>query len=371
MHSVTGYDSTNESTGFTWQQFAENWDFMLQQLDNGMFLLFPIALLGLALMYRWNWKFALLMTLWFVPGTLLYTAYYWNGAGRSLAFLRFFLTLFPPLVLGAAWLFDQFITGTTVNLHGRTERSAGRHTSGGAIVAPIACGLLVALITGVSLNSNLGGLERDFVIDTNLADAGQRVLSRVPAGSTIFGDQRMLLNYIQFVGDYKLFAPESFSQRFGGRMMREGDPNQPTPLQYARREYMKGIYQKMDENALIAEQSRIMREALQSNRRVFFIMPSTMMAGPFLGRLPKEFSTVTVEKWREPAEMGPKARRAFDALGPFALMLGRGSEAIKWQIIEIRKSNIVAAPATKPTTRSSLSTTAPSTRRSFFGRTRT
>jgi 4-amino-4-deoxy-L-arabinose transferase-like glycosyltransferase len=371
MHSITGYDSTNESTGFTWQQFAENWDFMLQQLDNGMFLLFPIALLGLALMYRWNWKFALLMTLWFVPGTLLYTSYYWNGSFKSIAFLRFFLTLFPPLIVAACWLFDQYITGPVIGSQGSPEQSAVRHLFHAPLTGIIATGLLVALVTGISLNANLGGLERDSVLDTNLADAGQRILARVPAGSTIFGDQRMLLNYIQFAEDYKLFAPEAFSQRFGGRMMREGDPNQPTPLQNARRAYMRTVYEKMDEASLIAEQSRIIREALQSGRRVFYIMPQTMMAGPFLGRIPKEFSAVTIVKWKEPAEMGPRAKRAFDAIGMFALMLGRGSNAISWQIIEIKQAENQPA-ASKPTTRPAASTTKPSTtRRSFFGRLRT
>jgi 4-amino-4-deoxy-L-arabinose transferase-like glycosyltransferase len=370
MHSITGYDSTNESTGFTWQQFAENWDFMLQQLDNGMFLLFPIGLLGLALIYRWNWRFALLMTLWFVPGTLLYTSYYWNGSFKSIAFLRFFLTLFPPLIVGAAWLFDQFIHVAKTQATDDLLPTSSTRSRFQSLTGVIASGLLVALVTGISLNANLGGLERDSVLDTNLADAGQRILAHVPSGSTIFGDQRMLLNYIQFAGDYKLFAPEAFSQRFGGRMMREGDPNQPTPLQNARRAYMRTVYEKMDEASLIAEQSRIMREALQSGRRVFYIMPQTMMAGPFLGRIPKEFSAVTIEKWKEPAEMGPRAKRALDAIGLFALMLGRGSNALIWQIVEIKQSRNQPA-ASKPTTRPAASTTRPSTtRRSLFGRVR-
>ena len=50
---------------------------------------------------------ALLLTLWFVPGVLIYTAYYWGlnrGGGGGVGYLRFFLTLFPPAIIAACWV---------------------------------------------------------------------------------------------------------------------------------------------------------------------------------------------------------------------------------------------------------------------------
>src|SRR5439155_6923576 len=105
MGSWTGYDTTNESTGFSVKNFQSKWQFMLGQLNGtGLFFLMPIGIFGLALMYRWSWRMALLMTAWFLPGVVLYTSYYWGNELPGLAYLRFFLTLFPPLIFAAAWV---------------------------------------------------------------------------------------------------------------------------------------------------------------------------------------------------------------------------------------------------------------------------
>jgi hypothetical protein len=42
-----------------------------------------------------------------LPNLLLYTAYYWALQTASVNCLRFFLTILPPLVLGAAWLLTR------------------------------------------------------------------------------------------------------------------------------------------------------------------------------------------------------------------------------------------------------------------------
>ena len=108
MGSWTGYDTTNESTGFTLKDFQDKWEFMLNQLHSGgLFFIMPIAIFGLGLMFRWSWRLALLMTAWFVPGVLLYTSYYWGNEKPGIAYLRFFLTLFPPVIFAAAWMFYQ------------------------------------------------------------------------------------------------------------------------------------------------------------------------------------------------------------------------------------------------------------------------
>lgn len=99
----TAYDATNESTGFSWAFFADNWATLLRQLnENGLFFLFPIAVAGLITMFWWNWKIAVFFCLWTGPCLTLYTFYYWAPDG--LGYLRFVLTALPAMVIAAFWL---------------------------------------------------------------------------------------------------------------------------------------------------------------------------------------------------------------------------------------------------------------------------
>ena len=64
---ITGYDQTNESIGFSVTEFLTKWDFTVQQLyAYGLFMLLPLGIAGLALMYRRSWRAALFLTLWFL-----------------------------------------------------------------------------------------------------------------------------------------------------------------------------------------------------------------------------------------------------------------------------------------------------------------
>ncbi len=103
MGTLTGYDSTNESTGFAWAYFYTNWETILRQLSlNGLFLIFPIAVAGLIAMFWWNWRAAVLLWLWVGPCLTIYTFYYWAPDG--LGYLRFVLTVLPPLLVGGFWV---------------------------------------------------------------------------------------------------------------------------------------------------------------------------------------------------------------------------------------------------------------------------
>lgn len=99
----TAYDATNESTGFSWSFFADNWVTLLRQLnENGLFFLFPVAVAGLVTMFWWNWRIAVFFCLWIGPCLTLYTFYYWAPDG--LGYLRFVLTALPGMVIAAFWL---------------------------------------------------------------------------------------------------------------------------------------------------------------------------------------------------------------------------------------------------------------------------
>lgn len=103
MGAITGYDTTNESTGFALAYFFDNWETIIRQLSlNGLFLIFPIAIAGLIAMFWWNWRIATFMWLWVGPCLLVYTCYYWAPDG--VGYLRFVLTILPPLLVGGFWV---------------------------------------------------------------------------------------------------------------------------------------------------------------------------------------------------------------------------------------------------------------------------
>ena len=125
MGSWTGYDTTNESEGFSWDWFMGKWDFMVGQIYNtGLFFVAPLGVAGLFFLWRKSARLALVMALWFVPGVLLYTSYYWGlNSANGVGYLRFFLTLFPPMVFCATWLLDDM---SRRGVRGRDGRRADR-----------------------------------------------------------------------------------------------------------------------------------------------------------------------------------------------------------------------------------------------------
>ena len=103
MGTLTGYDATNESTGFSWNFFYDNWETIVRQLNiNGLFLVMPLAIAGLIAMFWWNWRIAVFIWLWIGPCLTIYTFYYW--APDSVGYLRFVLTILPPMLIGGYWL---------------------------------------------------------------------------------------------------------------------------------------------------------------------------------------------------------------------------------------------------------------------------
>ncbi len=105
MGTLTGYDPTNESSGFRLEFFSVNWYTMLHQLhDTGLAFILPISLTGLLFMFFWNWRFATFMSAWILPSVTIYTFYYWAPDTSTVGYLRFFLTVLPALTLCAFWL---------------------------------------------------------------------------------------------------------------------------------------------------------------------------------------------------------------------------------------------------------------------------
>jgi 4-amino-4-deoxy-L-arabinose transferase-like glycosyltransferase len=395
MGNWTGYDTTNESTGFTWANFVEKWEQTLNQLHGtALFFIFPLSIFGLVLMYRWQWRVALLMTLWFVPGVLIYNSYYWGADLRGLAYLRFFATLLPPMIVCAAWLMHHAGERLSSTPSGAPDRepsmkrtvlatlcaaAAGAICFGalhmaktapmpatiaffvvlaalvaalpfatGGVAARVAAGFIVAIAAAVSVYDNIGALERDYALSMNLADLGDRVRAHVPdeydptKRAILFGDSRPImsgLNYLQFRGNYECYGMDVFTAAYGKRMSGGNDPDAPNPLQAARREHLRDVYKDKTDASLQAEGQKILTDAIAANRRVFAALPKSSM-GVFKTRMiAPGYEAVVLDHWREPVEMTADAKKALANFGFGAqLIMGRG-QTVDWQLVEVRKKS--------------------------------
>jgi hypothetical protein len=357
MGSWTGYGTTNESEGFSFSYFMDKWEFMADELHSvALYLVAPLGIAGIALMFKWNWRTALIFTLWFLPGLLLYTAYYWGLNTPGVGYLRFFLTLLPPVIVGAAWLLDHAALG--IGAAGKIgPRVDGSRR--GSVVAPIAAALLVSAAAGMNLYSIHGSLERDFAIQANLANVVARVTAKAkPAFETdpsrqpiLFSDQRQLLNYMQFAGNYECYGMEVFSVKYGQRIWGRSDPDAPNPLQAARVVATHELYKNKTDADLINEAEKIINAALNNNRPVYVALPQVLMPA-FRGKfITHDLEAKELDSWREPIEMSEAGRKALAALGPGGAFFGGHAAPESWELIQIVRRSEAEQVETKRTTR--------------------
>lgn len=280
MGTLTGYDTTNESDGkaFTLANFLGNWEKVIRQVhDVGLVFVAPLGLLGLLMLFRRSAQAALILLSWLIPGLVVYAAYYWSPE-RGTAYLRFFLTLFPPLVAGAAYLLWHGVLSDE-SLGGRPRRS---------VALPIAAGFIVAVASALGLYRAINGfdngmrtsqsLESQFHQNLALAELSQAVVDSVPAGSVLFAEPAFIqgaLNYLQFAGDWEVFSFDAFSSRAGMRGMRRGgavETDDPNPLQGRRRQFVADLYRNKTDRDLLEEQRKLIDERLAAGRRVFAVV---------------------------------------------------------------------------------------------------
>lgn len=280
MGTLTGYDTTNESDGkaFTFANFLGNWEKVVRQVhDIGLVFVVPLGLLGLLMLFRRSVQAALILLCWLFPGLIVYAAYYWSPE-RGTAYLRFFLTLFPPLVAGAAYLLWHGVLSDE-SLDGRPRRS---------VALPVAAGVIVAVASSLGLYRAINGfdngtrtsqsLESQFHQNLALAWLSDAVVDSVPPGSVLFAEPAFVqgsLNYLQFVGDWEVFSFDAFTARAGMRGMRRGgavETDDPNPLQGRRRQFVADLYRDKTDRDLLEEQRKLIDDRLDAGRRVFALV---------------------------------------------------------------------------------------------------
>jgi len=273
-----------------------------------MLFTFPLALAGLAMVFRRSWQLGVVLLLWLIPGILLYTSYYWSP-DRGVSYARFFVTFFPAFALGVAVCIRHGIVGS--DDFGIRRRS---------VVTPIAAGIVVAAAAGVGLyractgledgaptpNQSLVGMHRQHI---SLAVAGEAMAKNIPGDAVVFADgprtSEGLMNYGQFMGTYQLFQFNSFTDSVMRVFLakRDPDPTDPNPLQPRRREYLAEVYKGKTQQDLVNEQQRIVKDAFASSRRVFLIGTKASVPAfenQFFPTASYDFHTVT--RWTDQVE---------------------------------------------------------------------
>jgi hypothetical protein len=297
MGQLTGYDDTNESHGFSINYFVNKWDFSLyQNYVFGLFFVLPLGIAGLILMYRSAARFALLLTLWLLPGAFLYTAYYWGENLPSIAYLRFFLTLFPPVIIAAMWL-----------LH---SAAADPRRS---IASPLVAGIITVLTASIGLNGSLGELEREHRGNLDLHYSAGRIISHVKPSAggkpMILADEGMipqLLQYMQFMVDADWYASDVFAPKVGGGFgligffQKKDDSDAPVLLQRERIEYADSIRKGKTDIDFIRDEQNLMDKALNAGRSIYVILPPEEVDAFRKRFINGKFEMHELEHWTEP-----------------------------------------------------------------------
>ncbi len=319
MGHWTGYDTTNESTGFTMAQFASKWQFTVQQLHlYGLFFVLPLGLLGMLLMLtsaRW-WKVGVVMLAWFVPSILLYNAYYWGQNMPGLTYLRFFLTVYPAAIASAVWLVAMVARGAVSAMSDGTA-VGGRATVGSYVGATA----FTAMVAAVGVYVSLDDLSRLRQLNANLDFSTQKLFDAAPTArpshdgppplmfAEDLGVFSRLLMHFQFAANGEWFSATAFTPR-GARqsmLMRIGpggqggnDADTPVLIQKTRIQKSQELYKGKLASDLAKLEATTINTAIASGRDVYAIL--TPASTPeYQDRLRENGLTATIlTSWTEP-----------------------------------------------------------------------
>jgi len=274
----TGYWFCKEQTGFAWRYFIGNptgmpprqgnWQTVLEQMDNiGLFLLFPLALAGLIRLFWSSRKLALAIALWVVPSATVYMFYYWAPANDfTTAYLRFFLDIFPALIMVALWLL---------------ARAVGPNATARAVIV----GLLTLVGAGYSAYSVRPQLLNAKTQKLQLIAARQELQQQLKPGSVVFADEQMC-NYLNSIGGYRLYSASIFSPQSFMQFDHVADHSGPIPFQKARaelyarllgRKTAKGQWQARPLAQIHGIELRLMQHAWKKHQRVAFLIPTSQI----------------------------------------------------------------------------------------------
>ncbi len=304
LGTPTGYDPSNESAGgFTLAWLTQNWERTLRLLDDeGLILILAPGIVGLILLASRRLTIGLVGVLWLVPQLLLYMSYYFVPED-TLNYVRFFVSLFPAVILGAMFLLHRGVLANPF---------FGRPWVGAVAAAAV---VTLAGILGTTRaaygneKSLLMGftLERAHAVNANLAALGEAVRQNVPDGSVVFagGHQSTggLVQHVDTLGDYELYASNAFSRDAFRlerrlRLSEEVQDDAPNVIDPRRLDLIALTYDDKTSAHFRAEAERVVGAARAEGRRTFAVLPARRLEG-WLRRTLRDHEAKVVTRWTD------------------------------------------------------------------------
>lgn len=275
----TGYALCGESTGFGWGFFKDNWWLMLTRMDTGgLILMFPLGLVGLAYLATHDAKRGLLLGLWTVPGLLLYSAYYWAPQGDGPGYVRFFVSVFPPLILSALALLCHAVRARPWWWE-------------------IALGVFVAVVATANLREATRTLDHQMYRLMFAKETAGSVRGKLQDGAVILANNR-ILNFVEFAGHYHLYAQENFERGAIQNTLKALQDNRPRPFQRRKAQKLAETQGGKTDSELTQAQRELVSEQLAEGRDVTLILTMDSYRR-MRGRLGGKFDLMPVAEWSE------------------------------------------------------------------------
>ena len=281
FNSFTGYDTTNESSGFALRYFVNNWDTTYRQINETVLVfILPLSLAGLIAMFWWSWRLALVLASWIIPTTLVYTAFYW--APDSSSYARFFLTIVPAFFMCAFWFLNHIRFPVPDGIGGANnpapDASLQQAQSPFSIPGPAPltlpslaiAGLMTLVTITVSLTQALPEAALDYSNRTRLHDASSRIRQIATPGSVIVSQDKTILNHLQFVSDFQLYSLKLF-EKGSVEKLPVRDPGAPQSRQAQQRQALYEHLKDLSQQDLDHKLKDIIRNALEHGQDAFFI----------------------------------------------------------------------------------------------------
>ncbi len=281
----TGYGLCGEATGFGWEWFKANWALTLARLNtDGLFLIFPVGLAGMLALIGLSPKRGLFLAAWALPAMLVYTAYYWAPQGEGIRYARFFVSIFPALILAA--LAVLYPAGPS-----RQWTSVG-------------VGCFVLLAVGWNLQPGELPAMLEMRRDQLLHDRAMLdwVRQELPDGSVILASDRTL-NTVEYAGQYRLYSEQAFTRGWIDKNLKVLESDAPHPLQRDKALELKRTFGDMTDAELAALRRRVMREHLASGRTVAVVCTRNE-AGMWRAWLGDQFEWKPLAQWIETRDLG-------------------------------------------------------------------
>jgi hypothetical protein len=209
---------------------------------------------------------------------LLYSAYYWAPQGEGPGYVRFFVSVFPPLILSALTLLCFAVRARPWWWE-------------------VGLGAFVAVVATANLREATRQLDRQMYRLLFAKETTDRVREKLPDGAVIVASDR-LLNFVEFAGDWHLYALETFDRGAIQNRIKILKDNDPRPFQRRKAQKLAETQGSKTDSELTQAQRDLINQQLAEGREVAMVLPKDSYRRA-RGRLGDKFEFDSLTEWTE------------------------------------------------------------------------